>query len=78
MSMECVHTREEVKNSATINICSQQKKAKVEEGLKTEGSEHVQPAELVKPKGSCMQSLPTMPWNFGGTSQFTINFNFTG
>ena len=50
--MECVHTREEVKNSATINICSQQKKAKVEEGLKTEGSEHVQPAELVKPKGS--------------------------
>ena len=28
--------------------------------------------------GSCMQSLPTMPWNFGGASQFTINFDFTG
>ena len=51
-----------------------EKKTKVEEGLKTEGHEDVQPAELVKPKGFCMQSLPTMPWNFGGTSQFTINF----
>lgn len=37
------------------------KKAKLEEGMKTQGSENVQPAELVKPKGSCMQSLPTMP-----------------
>ena len=30
-----------------------EKKAKVEEGMMAEGSESVQPAELVKPKGSC-------------------------
>jgi len=33
---------------------------------------------LVKQKHSGMLSLPTMPWNFDGAPQFTINFNFTG
>ena len=54
-----------------------QKKAKLED-VKAEGSENVQPGELVKPKCPDMQSLPTMPWNFSGASRFTINFNFTG
>ena len=52
-----------------------EKKAKVEEGMKTAENENVQPAELVKPKGSCIQSLSTMPLNYCGASQFTIQIH---
>ena len=56
-----------------------QKKVKPED-VKAEESESVQSGELalVKQKHSGMLSLPTMPWNHDGASQFTINFNFTG
>jgi len=56
-----------------------QKKVKLED-VKAERSENVQFRELalVEQKCSSMPSLPTMPWNFDGASQFTINFNFTG
>ncbi len=54
-----------------------EKKTKIEEDEKIEGGENIQPAELSKPN-NLMQSLPTMPWNFGGASQLSINFNFAG
>ncbi len=34
-----------------------------------EGSEKIQPVEPSKPLNR-MQALPTMPWNYGGASQF--------
>ena len=53
----CAYKRESEKlRQLTTSVLNRnEKKAKVEEGMKTEGSEDVQPAELVKPKGSCMQ-----------------------
>ena len=53
----CAYKRESEKLSqlTTSVLNRNEKKAKVEEGMKTEGSEDVQRAELVKPKGSCMQ-----------------------
>ncbi len=39
-------------------------------------SESAQPPKSVSRMP--MEALPTMPWNFGGASGFTINFNFGG
>ena len=43
----------------------------VKSDVKPEGIENI-----TYPEPKCMEQLPSMPWNFGGASGFTINFNF--
>ena len=73
----CTCKRSEKLCELTSAVLNQDlKRIKPEENLakidvKPKGSEND-----VSPEQKYMDSIPSMPWNFGGASGFTINLNF--